>query len=405
MNSCYKFGIVKLLSEYWSKYTVRLDPISTRMVIVGDVHGDLNQFLPPLIASGVITLKSGDPLPIDKEMHLYLPRYEVNTETDIDVIYLGDLVDQGPSSREICLMMADIMEKNKRVKLVLGNHDLNVIALHGYKSPDIPSMLTAMWDSLKPETLELEDVSVHGNTITPSNYAVKYFECESEALFRIFNLPTSGICFFDKELNSIISHTSITNKSINELITQRSRRDEKRLRERHLMELSKEKWSEYSREIQQSKVIDEKWCEMVNTLFKHSNCEYIHFNTLVYNRIDTEVIYNSIVGHTIGGVFRCKPLIVNPIPCLFDSERELHLIPTISEKTKMEVYYFDFSCSCMSPLNDVSRPDYVIVSRNNEFRLSYLPGLCITYDFDGHLMLIEFKGKTRFFGTKSISRI
>ena len=399
----YKYGTVSLISKYWSKYQFRLDSSQTKCVFVGDVHGDLNQLLPPLIATNTITITGESPRIIDQYTHLYLPHYTVNEEAQIFVIFLGDLVDEGPCSRECAIILADVLEKCENVRFCFGNHDLNILSYWGVEKPDIPTMLPSFWNSLKQETLELEGVSVHVNSISPPDYALKYWRGLADALKRIFDSEHSGLCFIGEKPDLIFSHTVINDKSINELLMQKSRRENEELRDRYLgKKLGDSEWKELVVEIQNSHIVNKRWCSVINKLFKHSNCEFLHANKLTYNRIEDFAKCDCVIGHTFGGLFRIPPRVINPIPCLYDEDRELHLKPSISKVTKKHVLYFDFACSCGTPIGGCSRPDFVYVSYYNELKLSRLHGIVITYDIPGNLILIEYAGKTKYDGAQEV---
>lgn len=399
----YKFGTVALITKYWSRYSFRLDSSQTKCVFVGDVHGDLNQLLPPLIATNTITLTDESPRVIDDYTHLYLPHYSVNEEAQIFVILLGDLVDEGPCSRECALILADVLEHCDNVKFCFGNHDLNVLSYYSFNKPDIPTMLPSFWQSLKQETLELEGVSVHINSISPSDYAVRYWRLLVDALKRIFDSKNSGLCFIGEKPDLIFSHAVINDRAISDLLTQRSRRETAELKGKYLLQpLDEQERKSLIATIQSSGVVNKQWCRVVNKLFKHSTCEFLHANRLTYNRVEDFAKCNCVVGHTFGGLFRYEPRVINPIPCLYDEDREQHLKPSLSKVTKKHVLYFDFACSCGCPLGGCSRPDFVYVNYNNELKLSRLHGIVIAYDIPGNLVLIEYAGKTKYDGAQEV---
>ena len=92
---------IKLISSYWSKVGERCE--NTNYVFVGDVHGDLHQFLAPLVLNDVIKL-TGKVDVKDENIYYYIPNYEINNNCTCKVIYLGDIVDEWLFSRTISYM-------------------------------------------------------------------------------------------------------------------------------------------------------------------------------------------------------------------------------------------------------------------------------------------------------------
>ena len=122
--------------QYWYKWQNEHDRIKPKYIFVGDVHGDLNQFLYPLIDTGTITL-TGKVNSIKQkynEIDLHLPEYSCN-ECDTEIYYVGDLSDNYIFSRQIVVMLAYIMKQCKNVHLCIGNHD--IIYMNHYDVKDI----------------------------------------------------------------------------------------------------------------------------------------------------------------------------------------------------------------------------------------------------------------------------
>ncbi len=98
---------IKLITSYWSGVN---NFINSKYSFVGDVHGDLHQFLAPLVMNRVIKL-TGKVKIINEEIKYYVPEHELiengevsesNTSTlSSSVIYLGDIADEWIFSRTI----------------------------------------------------------------------------------------------------------------------------------------------------------------------------------------------------------------------------------------------------------------------------------------------------------------
>ena len=419
----YKYGIVELVRKYWLSRTEDLRALITpsiKTIIVGDVHGDLNQLLPPLIATGTLELLDEIPEVVDEAHNLYIPKYTVHAGSPVKIYFLGDIVDEGPCSRECAIILANVMKNADNVYFVFGNHDLNQLAYFPVITPDVPTMMPSLWQSLKPETLELENVSVHINTIRPPDYAVEYWRATVNALHSIFHSPNSGLCFYLSDIKYVVSHCVLTNRSVQDLVYGHARRSNEYLRKKYLINEGErfptsstgkadiDDDSE-SAAIRSRKNItggfhqwwneaSEKNCAKLNNIFKRSSCEVLQANKATYSREESNALWDSIVGHTIGGIFTAGKLVVNVIPVNTDQDRQRHLVPSISSNTHKRVLYFDFGCSCFQPLGGKSSPDFVMIDQNGRMTLSCLPALMINYDIDGRLCMEEYNGKTKFDG-------
>ena len=154
------------------------------MYIIGDVHGCLKTLL-ALIKK----------LPTDEE-----------------IILTGDLIDRGPSSKEVVQW---VMDNSDRCRSVVGNHEQ--MLLNAHKEPDINNMDIWTWnggiatlDSYFPETIKKNvfyriDEDEH-------NYLARLNELK-QARNRI-DIPQDHLDFFEsmpqyiKEGDLFISHTS-----------------------------------------------------------------------------------------------------------------------------------------------------------------------------------------------------
>lgn len=87
----------------------RVQP-ARRVVIVGDVHGDYDQFFEVLLMAGVVSLKAAW------------------TGGSATLIQLGDVVDRGPHARRVLDLLMSLQKQaakaGGRVEMLLGNHEV-----------------------------------------------------------------------------------------------------------------------------------------------------------------------------------------------------------------------------------------------------------------------------------------
>ena len=173
---------LKLIVKYWS---TRTKQINTSTIFVGDVHGDLHQFLAPLILSGFIKLtgKIVQFKPFEcnitdssnyttneynykyPESIIYIPEFELNKSCNTSIIYLGDLIDEWIFSRNIVALYYTIYKLDtKRLFWTCGNHDLSVIGRIGLfenNKLNVPYDLPALWNTMKRELNAYSNIKIY----------------------------------------------------------------------------------------------------------------------------------------------------------------------------------------------------------------------------------------------------
>lgn len=97
-----QFNGIKLITSYWSSVEERNN--ESIYSFVGDVHGDLHQFVAPLVINNVVSL-TGEVEVKDENIFYYVPKYKINEQSKCKVIYLGDVADEWIFSRTISLML------------------------------------------------------------------------------------------------------------------------------------------------------------------------------------------------------------------------------------------------------------------------------------------------------------
>lgn len=143
---------IDLALDYW----LHIQPtLTNHTIFVGDVHADINQFIAPLVMSGLITL-TGElalipneqaykstifaktdkdeelmNLPHYDELTLFVPKYTINKTCTSKIIYLGDLIHEWIFGRVVMYMLHDLLNQvPDNIVYIYGNHDLNVLAIY-----------------------------------------------------------------------------------------------------------------------------------------------------------------------------------------------------------------------------------------------------------------------------------
>ena len=116
---------INLLTQYWYNYQESHHRVKYKYLFVGDVHGDLSQFILPLIDTGTITL-NGQVTSVKQrypELDIPVPEYTCN-KCDSQIYYLGDLSDGYMFTRQVLIMMVNVLRQCKNVHFCFGNHDM-----------------------------------------------------------------------------------------------------------------------------------------------------------------------------------------------------------------------------------------------------------------------------------------
>lgn len=362
---------VKLITKYWSNMKER---VNSDICIVGDVHGDLNQFLAPLVMLGIITL-TGEVTTIDD---IPLPSYTINS-TDKRVIYLGDMIDEWIFGRQVVRMLRDLLEKTKNITYIYGNHDVALIGRYQLFKDGlltIPFDLPPLWETLKSELNYRRDIKIYGTKIEKDGSVEKgekflqqYLTPLFEDLYWIFSHEkgqVSKACMINGE-SFIISHSTWTLgalRQLNEGQTSMTERPSDKVNSQLLPAIDGKNVNERSDII--SDIIRVRQCPTdkyqslsteCNRLFHSRSRLFVSRNAITYTRNKEGIFLNQITGHTPGSEWR--DIGVNVGPSRFHDEREKKLVPESINGKK--VYYFDFNCSAGYDHDELSRPDFVYV--------------------------------------------
>lgn len=407
-----QYNGIKLITSYWSSYKdIHEAPYS----FVGDVHGDLHQFLAPLVINNIIKLKNSLTT-IDEKIHFYIPEFEINETTSSPhspkVVYLGDIADEWIFSRTIAAMLYKLLKANK-VIYIYGNHDLAIIGrYHLFKQRKLNFALDLppLWETVKKELNPIRSIKFYKETILLNNseengldFLYKYLEPLFENLYKIF-MEGLGVVSLPVEVNKtqfIISHSTWTKNAIKQLIQKQdsttssnsnrpSDKEESQLLPLNPNHKPSETSINYLASIlSSSSAIDySQLANAVNDIFNGKSRLFISKNNITYSRNIENIFINQITGHSIGGEFR--DINVNPTPSTYERERKEKLKPTIINGCK--IYYFDFGSSAGYDHDEISRPDYVYLESNGMF-VSNLPGFSFITS-SGKDSLLIMKDKT-----------
>lgn len=391
MNIDQKISI-EILTKYWFEKQKKIEIIESKYLFVGDVHGDFNQFIAPLIYSGTITLKNEIRTiyksKISNISNVYIPEYKIN-KSNVEIFYLGDYVDEGIYSRNILCMLNELVRKCENIHLIIGNHDANILGRYlDFKDGTLDFYkLKSYWPTFQKEISSYEEihsyrefVELKKSKININDFLQDYFTTLFRPLFEMFRDRYLKV-FYEINLNDeifIVSHTLITNRAINELKMNKTR---------------------FKTEIKPKPIIDEKYDgDDVNELFRISSSSFISANRLLYNRSEVDLWKNKfIVGHSPGGEY--SQMGINIIPSKNQSDRILHTKPIIKDDYK--IYYFDLKSSSGYDIDNVSRPDFFYF--NKEMRVSNLNAIRTYYSFnDGKIKMEEYRGKNKTDGVNII---
>jgi len=338
---------LQLLIDKWMDIQNKQHP-KMLTCFVGDIHGDFNQLLAPLILTSTIKLTG--------RIVNMLPEYEyLNSSTKI--IYLGDYVDGWIFSRHVVMFLAELFKLHnpKNIILIFGNHDLSYIGryklfkLGGLNfEQDIPSGYEIYKDELKtnPSLTEFEYLTPIFNSL--------WYLFENNHLKLCDKAKINGLDF-------IISHNTWTKRGLKELYDAVSGNLEPKInRPGDKNPIQQERFKQFDKNISS---------DNYNELFKMCPYFYIARNKLTYMRNTEDIIFNQIVGHTIGAEWAKYG--INSEPSITNEERRNKLNPKIINDKY--IFYFDFGSTPEYNSNNQSKPDFVYISQDSKIQVTNLP--------------------------------
>ena len=429
---------LELIAKYWATGWQRFNNfIDAKAIFVGDVHGDMHQFIAPLVMSKVIAL-SGNIKTINSNIHLYVPEFTFSTNDSTRIIYLGDMVHEWLFSRSIVTLLHEILKEKKNVYYLYGNHDVSIIGryfLFKERKLKLPYDIPALWQTLKKELNPYPDIRIHNDVILYRNseekglnFLYSYIEPLFENMYQIFVNQLGRLCLC-VEVNKepfIVSHSTWTYNAIkqlsevlssskdsaeelnkyerpgdrlpsqsepllsSDLVKTHQQRFDGNMKQFILNVRKRINYRKPQTEVTDDYILLSKIC---NELFLLLSRRTISKNYVTYSRNTENVFLNQIVGHSIGDEFR--DINVNPGQSTYENERKNKLSPFSVNDRK--IYYFDFGTSAGYDLDEISRPDFVYVDEREELRVSKLPGFNFiakyTDEGEKHIMMV-LKNKT-----------
>ena len=393
-------------------------------IIVGDIHGDIFQLFLPLIDSGIITIEYDVPelKYNDKEYpecDLYIPIYRVN-KSDTNVYYLGDLTEEGMFSREVVYCLNDISKKYENIFICIGNHDCHWLSLCSTK--DLRLNLfndnNSAFETFIKDTIYSPNITIVGNKILYKNnindeFMKSYYKPLLDSYYEMFVSRRMNIAYCIND--SVISHTIIIDKSIDELIRNISRNPNELKRNEYIIDRKNYKidldmkaigfpksfWLKHKESLFDQNLLNKssdilknykkyktnEVIDAINDYFYFSSREYIHSNRLTYNRTENSIFKNNIIGHTIPRQFISdEGFSINPIGCELYSERKQH------EKPINGIYYFDLKSSAGLDLENVSRPCYFVTDDFKSFTIHDKYGIRLLRSIENKIEILIYKG-------------
>lgn len=423
---------MKLIVKYWSSFdpkdktilnSYNINIINDSIIFVGDVHGDINQFIAPLVFSGYVKIKDNIREIKTKNTITYIPDYEVNTEPKIKIIYLGDITDEWIFAIPISFILKDILTKlPNNIFYIYGNHDLALIGryhLFVEKKLNFALDLPSLWNTLKKELNYIQNLKIFKQTALLDDEPTKGYEFIYnyltplfDNLFYIFSKNMGQISLSIHIMNKpyMVSHTTWTQQALQQLIDNNSDSNHKSDRpsdniESQLQPLISSTSKNINNYIQLIQSVINNKCdeidyqslsEAVNKIFITKSRLYVSKNLITYTRLTKNVILNHIVGHSIGAEFRDQN--VNSGLSTYYHERESKLKPSIINGKI--IYYFDFGCSAGYDHDEIGRPDFVYSNKAGLF-VSNLPAFSFIISNNRDSLLV-LKDKTPRTGNKIV---
>lgn len=348
-----QYDAVSMITQYLYQYQQEHERVNYKHIFVGDVHGDILQLLYPLIDTGTITLTGKITSHKSKylELDLHIPEYTCN-KCNSEIYYLGDLVDGWIFSRQVVVMLANIMRQCKNIHLCFGNHDSVYMV-----SSDIETF-DKHYNSLRYLGEEYSTLKFYqGKFINqPDDFLIEYFKPMLSAYAELWKLG-EVMHYIETEIGVLVaSHTITTTSALEDLGV-----------------IYKEPLKELVTEI--------------NKVFKAKDKAFIIRNKLQSNRSDAKRVFpNQIVGHTAGGSIILPPTekAVNPIPVRTHEDRLAHCNPSNG------IYYCDVFAAASEYTGYCSVPDYFFIE-NGKMNVTNFNISCLTWI--GKPILVEMEGK------------
>ena len=404
------FDKYRFINEVFRYFDLRGEELKANVrdwdcIFVGDCHGDLYQFLAPLILTGFAKFKDheiedkyikgsridpfdemaredlrsslGISLTPEIEYLFKIPfihlEYEPSVLKNRRIIYLGDYVDRGIASMTILLLIQDIKKRtNVDIEFLIGNHEafaINVLnRVYEENKPLHEKMITyqnmlftflsnyrkfEIKDNFPPITLHGDTVMFDGDRKKGINLVFQFYKSYAKLLSTFVNKRYFKL--FSSYHEFLVAHNIVT-KNMLRIFSARSpfSIDEIDPKDVKLLAFA------------------------VNEAFYNMPINDIIASGLLMQRTLEGCTFNMIVGHTVGG--SKKMIGFNNLESYSNEDRWKHLIPYIPPGQTNKIYFFDFGVTFGEDEYNYSKPDFVMFKNGKPTGLSQLDAIQMSDD-------------------------
>lgn len=414
------FDRYRFINEVFKYFDLRGEDMKSNIrdwdcIFVGDCHGDLYQFLAPLILTGFAKfrdyeiedkyMKGTRIVPFDDKA-----REDIRSNLDLEltpeieylfkvpfihleydpaalknrrIIYLGDYIDRGIASTTILLLIQDIKKRTDvDIEFLIGNHEafaINILnRIYEENKPLHEKLLTYqnMLYTFLSNYRKFEQknnnpiITLHGDTIMYNGDRKKGIELVMSTYKPIVKLISS---FIGKKYFKLFSHYheflvshNVTTRNMLRIFSSRTIIPIDSLIENMTdVDINSSKFIEYL-----------SW--MLNYAFYRMPIGDLIASGLLIQRTVEGCPFNMIVGHTVGG--SKKMLRFNDIESYSNEDRWKHLVPYIPPGQTNKIYFFDFGVTFAEDEYNYSKPDFVMFKDGKPVGISQLDAIHMSDD-------------------------
>lgn len=388
---------MKLIVKYWSTID-KFSDFTNEIIAVGDVHGDMHQFLAPLVTTGIIKLKDKIEVINTEKLNLfdsynstlYIPSFEIVKNKNIKIVYLGDLVDGNIFTKEI-LYMYYLLKKEipENIYYIIGNHECDWLSAYVKIFKENRSILNSSKYILRTfintfNVLDFPNIQVSdtiilykGNEQKGIKFLTNYYEFPLKLLYKMFKDKMLQIGYlyenYKNNINLILSHTTFTISALNEL-------------DINIFEFGKHNENNFN------DIVNKEFIEKINNNFYNKaikNNDYLNRNKITYVRNLNKPLFSQAIGHTQPDMW--KDIDINEGIATTLEERKKK-VEGIKYENGNFIYYCDFSTSAIFNDDYISRPDYVIIL-HDKLLISNLPAFY--FENNKEMIVLPTKSKHR----------
>lgn len=396
-------------------------------IFVGDCHGDIYQFLSPLILSGFATINS------EELKYKYITRYGkiVNNNSDIakndkskifraingknindtyeipeeldymltvpipslsyhpevlenkKIIYLGDYIDRGNLSKTILILIDEISNISNNIVFICGNHELYHLYIYkcfiNAKEERLMEKHRFYWNFLFTFTASYKKfigtktpISIHGDTVLYDGNREKglkllFYTMIGEIMLTKNIYEKKKFVLSDYYDNFIIIHNVINSNTLKKYI-EYFNAEEKNipLDYKKIKKMENKLMNNISISNEDYKYLSDE----LNRAFFEYEWDALIWSSILLERIDKNMYFNCITGHTVGA--SKKLLNINNLDSYSDEDRNKKLTPFIPFGQKNKIYFFDFGVTFAEDEYNYSKPDFVFFKNGKAIGISRL---------------------------------